>query len=163
MARRFVTAVMRHETNTFSPVPTPIADFGRIGPTDGPAIGAAAFDAYRSTNNPVAAYIDLAGEQGAELVFPIAANAHPSAPAPDAIIEMCADAICDAVRAGCDALFLNLHGAMVTQGCDDGEGALLRRIRAVAPDLPIAVALDFHTNLSAAIVDNATVIAGYRT
>ena len=52
---------------------------------------------------------------------------------------------------------------MVTQEHDDGEGDLLSRICAAAPGLPIAVALDFHTNLSAAIVDNATVIAGYRT
>lgn len=163
MTRRFVTAVMRHETNTFSPVPTPVRDFGRIGPTDGPARGDAALRVYRGTNNPVAAYIDLSAAEGAELVFPIAANAHPSAPAPGEIIDLCAEAICEAVARGCDALFLDLHGAMVTQDHDDGEGELLRRIRAVAPDLPIAVALDFHTNLSAAMVDNATVIAGYRT
>jgi microcystin degradation protein MlrC len=163
MTRRFVTAVMRHETNTFSPIPTPVADFGRIGPTDGPARGDEALRVYAKTNNPVAAYIDIAAEEGAELVFPIAANAHPSAPAPGEIIDLCSDAICDAVRKGCDALFLDLHGAMVTQEHDDGEGDLLSRVRAVAPDLPIAVALDFHTNLSAKIVDNATVIAGYRT
>ncbi|MEX2616557.1 MAG: M81 family metallopeptidase [Alphaproteobacteria bacterium] len=163
MTRRFVTALMRHETNTFSPVPTPVRDFGRIGPTDGPARGDEALRVYRGTNNPVAAYIDLAAAEGAELVFPIAANAHPSAPAPGEIVDICAEAICEAVAKGCDALFLDLHGAMVTQDHDDGEGALLRRIRAVAPDLPIAVALDFHTNLSAAMVDNATVIAGYRT
>ncbi len=163
MTRCFVTAVMRHETNTFSPIPTPVADFGRIGPTDGPARGDEALRVYANTNNPVAAYIDIAAEEGAELVFPIAANAHPSAPAPGEIIDLCADAICEAVQKGCDALFLDLHGAMVTQAHDDGEGDLLGRIRAIAPDLPIAVALDFHTNLSAAIVDNATVIAGYRT
>ena len=163
MARRFVTAVMRHETNTFSPIPTPVADFGRIGPTDGPARGDEAYRVYANTNNPVAAYIDIAREEGAELVFPIAANAHPSAPAPGKIIDLCAEAICEAVQKGCDALFLDLHGAMVTQDHDDGEGDLLKRIRAIAPDLPIAVALDFHTNLSADIVDNAMVIAGYRT
>ena len=163
MTRRFVTAVMRHETNTFSPIPTPVADFGRVGPTDGPARGDEAYRVYANTNNPVAAYIDIAKEESAELVFPIAANAHPSAPAPGAIIDLCAEAIIEAVQKGCDALFLDLHGAMVTQEHDDGEGDLLTRIRAAAPDLPIAVALDFHTNLSAAIVDNATVIAGYRT
>jgi microcystin degradation protein MlrC len=163
MAQRFVVAVMRHETNTFSPVPTPVADFGRIGPTDGPAFGDEALRVYRDTNNPVAAYIDLAEAANAEIVFPVAANAHPSAPAPDAIIDLCAERICDAVAAGCDALFLDLHGAMVTQGYDDGEGLLLRRIRETAPDLPIAVALDFHTNLTAEIVDNATIITGYRT
>jgi len=161
--KRFVTACMRHETNTFSPVPTPLADFGRVGPTDGPARGEEALRVYRDTNNPVAAYIDLAAEEGAELVFAIAANAHPSAPAADEVIDVCGDAILEAIAPGCDALFLDLHGAMVTEGYDDGEGALLGRVRAAAPDLPIAVALDYHTNLTAAMVDNATVIAGYRT
>jgi microcystin degradation protein MlrC len=51
------------------------------------------------------------------------------------------------VAAGCDAVLLDLHGAMVTQTYEDGEGELLRRIRAVAPSVPIGVALDMHTNL----------------
>lgn len=163
MSERWVAAVLRHETNTFSPIATPVKDFGRIGPTDGPARGEDTHRFYRGTNNPVAAYIDLAEEAGVELDFPIAGNAHPSAPAPDEILDLCSEAIIGSIEKGCDALFLDLHGAMVTQGFDDGEGELLRRIRAVAPDLPIAVALDYHTNLSAMIVDNATVICGYRT
>ena len=72
-----------------------------------------------------------------------------------------ADAICDAVRKVCDGVMLDLHGAMVTTAHDDGEGELLRRIRAIAPDMPIAVSLDFHTNLSAEMVSNATVITSY--
>jgi microcystin degradation protein MlrC len=52
---------------------------------------------------------------------------------------------------------------MVAEHLDDGEGELLRRIRAVAPRLPIAVGLDFHAHMTARMVDNATVIAGYRT
>ena len=64
---------------------------------------------------------------------------------------------------GCDGLFLDLHGGMVSEGYDDPEGELLRRVRAIAPGLPIAVAFDFHTNLSQTTVDNATVITGYRT
>ena len=39
----------------------------------------------------------------------------------------------------------------------------MRRIRAIAPDMPIAVSLDFHTNLSAEMASNATVITGYCT
>ena len=73
------------------------------------------------------------------------------------------DAIVGAVRNGCDAAFLALHGAMVAEHLDDGEGELLRRIRAVAPTLPIAVGLDFHAHMTARMVDNATVITGYRT
>ena len=162
-AKRFVAALLRHETNSFSPVPTPVADFGRVGPTAGPARGPEAVRVYRGTNNPLAAYIDIAEREGAELAVPIAANAHPSAPAPDAIIDLTADAILEALSHGADALFLDLHGAMVTQGFDDGEGELLRRLRASFPDLPIAVALDFHTNLSRDLATLPTVVAGYRT
>ena len=163
MAQRWVAAVLRHETNTFSPILTPIKDFGRVGPTDGPARGEDTWLYYRNTNNPVAAYIDLADEKGAELDFPFAGNAHPSAPAPDEILDLCAEAVIASIEKGCDALFLDLHGAMVTEGFDDGEGELLRRFRETAPGLPIAVALDYHTNLSAKIVENATIICGYRT
>jgi microcystin degradation protein MlrC len=129
----------------------------------GPVTGEAAVAAYRVTNSSVAAYIDLAEGAGAELTFAIAAQAVPSGPAEDTVLEQVAEAICDAVKAGCDALFLDLHGGMVTKGHDDPEGELLRRIRLVAPELPIAVAFDFHTNLSQVTVDNSTVITGYRT
>src|SRR3546814_8326855 len=73
------------------------------------------------------------------------------------------DRICDAVAKGCDAILLHLHGAMVTESLEDGEGALLARIRTLAPDTPIAVALDMHTNLYPALVDNADIVAGYQT
>ena len=161
--KRFVAALLRHETNTFSPVPTPVSAFGRIGSTDGPARGEEAVRVYRGTNNPLAAFIDIAEREGAALAVPIAANAHPSAPAPDDILDLVSEAIVEAVREGCDALFLDLHGAMATEGFDDGEGELLRRIRAEAPELPIAVALDFHTNLTRDLALLPTVLAGYRT
>ena len=45
----------------------------------------------------------------------------------------------------------------------DGEGELLNRIREIAPDVPIAVALDFHTQLTDAMISGASIITGYRT
>lgn len=159
---RFVIAVMRHETNTFSPLPTRWRDFGR-GMGDGPALGEAAIAAMAGTNNPVAAYLDVARERGAEIVFPVAANASPSGLVTDEAFEAIAGRIVDAVAAGCDAVLLDLHGAMVTESLDDGEGELLRRIRAVAPDVPLCVALDFHANMTAAMIDHADVVTGYRT
>ena len=161
--RRFVTAVVRHETNTFSPIPTPWEAFGRVSATSGPSYGDAALAAYRGTNTPVAAYIDLAAEESAALEFAIAANATPSAPAADTVLDRCAEAIGQAMARGCDALLLDLHGGMVTEGHADAEGELLKRLRAIAPDIPIAVAFDFHANVSQSTIDHATVITGYRT
>jgi microcystin degradation protein MlrC len=161
--KRFVTAVVKHETNTFSPIPTPLSNFGHHGSEPGPISGDLALRAYRGTNSAAAAYIDIADLEGAELVFPIAANATPGGCPEDSLINHAAEEIIGAVTAGCDALFLDLHGGMATPGYDDPEGEMLSRIRAVAPDLPIAVAFDFHTNLSQVTIDNATVITGYRT
>ena len=52
---------------------------------------------------------------------------------------------------------------MVVEDSYDGEGELLGRVRKATPHLPIAVALDFHTNLSEEMVKNTTVITAYRT
>ena len=96
-------------------------------------------------------------------MIPIAAAAWPSGQVDDAAFEHIAGRICDAVAMGCDGILLDLHGAMVTRSHDDGEGELLRRIRAIAADVPIGVALDMHTNLYDGFARDATVIAGYQT
>jgi microcystin degradation protein MlrC len=158
---RLLIAMMKHETNTFSPVPTPLARFGH-GP--GPLYGEAAVAAYKGTGSGLGAYLDLAAREGAEIVLPIAAGAPPSRPVDDDAFEHIAGVICNAVaKGGFDGIMLDLHGAMVTESREDGEGELLRRIRAIDPATPIAVSLDMHANLYDAIVDNATVVTGYRT
>ena len=158
---KIVIAQMKHETNTFSPVPTPLARFARGGGV--PAEEQEAYAAFKGTDSAIAAFFDLAEAAGAEMVIPVAATAWPSGPVEDAAFEHIAGRICDAVARGCDAILLDLHGAMVTRSFDDGEGELLARIRRIAPQTPIGVALDMHTNLSAAMVERATVIAGYHT
>jgi microcystin degradation protein MlrC len=160
MPRRYVLALVKHETNTFSPIATPLSSFGH---GEGPAYGRAAADRFRGTNTPLAAYLDLAARERAEVVTPVAAESWPSNTASRATFEALVRPIEDAVRAGCDAVFLDLHGAMVIDDCDDPEGEIARRVRRIAPDVPIAVTLDYHTNLSHELVDNATVIAGYKT
>jgi len=157
MARRkIVVAMMMHETNTFSPVPTPLASFR-------PLSGAQAIEEFRDTNTQLGGFLHVAQEANAEVIVPIAAGAHPSGYVEKAAYEDMAEAIVGAVRGGCDAIFLALHGAMVAEHLDDGEGELLRRIRAVAPRTPLALGLDFHSHMTASMVDNASVIAGYRT
>jgi microcystin degradation protein MlrC len=159
MPQKFVVAMMMHETNTFSPLPTPIESFGRFGDLSGPGAIAAA----EGTNTPLGGFVDFVRETGAEFVVPMAADANPSGLVTEAAFEEIAGAIVEAVSRGCDGVMLALHGAMVTERTDDGEGELLRRIRAVAPEVPIAVALDFHTQMTAAMARGATVITGYRT
>ncbi|MGY8937613.1 MAG: M81 family metallopeptidase [Alphaproteobacteria bacterium] len=158
---RVVIAMMKHETNTFSPVPTPIERFARGFPM--PPRGKDAYNAFKGTGSAMGAFIDIAEREGWDIVTPIAAQASPSAPVQDAAYKEITDAICDAVAEGCDAIMLDLHGAMVTETHEDGEGTLLARIREIAPDTPVAVGLDMHTNLYPAIVENVTTLAGFQT
>ena len=53
---------------------------------------------------------------------------------------------------------------MVTATTEDGEGELLERLRSiVGPDLPIAVTLDLHANVTRRMCALAQIIVSYRT
>ena len=92
---KLVIAQMKHETNTYSPVPTPLARFAVGG--GAPPEGDAARAAYAGTGSAIAAFIELADAAGAEVAIPIAASAWPSGPVEDAAFEHIAGRICDAV------------------------------------------------------------------
>ena len=63
-----------------------------------------------------------------------------------------------------DAIYLDLHGAMVTEDFEDGEGELLRRIRAcVGSKMPIAISLDYHANVTPEMTGYVDAISGYLT
>ena len=97
---RFVIGMMKHETNTFSPVPTPLASFGK----QGPLFGIDAYNAYKGTNTPMGAYIDIALGEGADVVTPVAAQAWPSGVVDGEAYESIVGVILEEVRRGCDAL-----------------------------------------------------------
>ncbi|HKH68471.1 MAG TPA: M81 family metallopeptidase, partial [Reyranella sp.] len=74
MAQKFVVAMMMHETNTFSPLPTPIESFSRAGALSGPS----SIKEAEGTNTSLGGFIEVARRAGAEFTVPMAASAHPS-------------------------------------------------------------------------------------
>ncbi|MGX4677324.1 M81 family metallopeptidase [SAR92 clade bacterium H246] len=63
-----------------------------------------------------------------------------------------------------DAVFLQLHGAMLAHGYDDCEGDLLRLIREViGAEVPIAIELDPHCHISQGMMEDASLIVLYKT
>ena len=122
-----------------------------------------ALDLYGDADMAFAGLLDIARSYDVEYVVPITAYSEPSGIVDDDAFNFICKKICNAVKNGCDAVLLDLHGAMVTESYDDGEGELLRRIRKTAPMIPIAVALDFHANVTSTMIENCNVIDGYRT
>jgi len=160
---RLLMAMMMHETNTFSPVPTDLQRFA-LGLGQLPPEGQAAIQAYRHTGTATGAFIDLAESAGADFELAIAAHAAPSGPVQDEAFDAMTQTIVEAVaKGGWDGILLDLHGAMVTASFEDGEGELLRRIRAVDARTPIGIAYDMHANVYADMVELAQVVAGYQT
>ena len=63
-----------------------------------------------------------------------------------------------------DAVYLDLHGAMVTEDFEDGEGEVLRRVRAaVGGKVPVAISLDYHANVTPEMVAQSDALIAYRT
>jgi len=159
---RLLLATMSHETNTFSPVPTKLARFCRDGTTL--LTGQAAIDFYRDTRTCMGGYLEIAAGAGAEVVVPVTASAPPSGRVDAEAYELFCKLITDEVaRGGFDGIMLDLHGAMAAEGFDDGEGELLRRIRAIDAKTPLCVAYDMHANVFDNMVRTADIVSGYHT
>jgi microcystin degradation protein MlrC len=63
-----------------------------------------------------------------------------------------------------DAAYLDLHGAMVSEDFEDGEGEVLRRVRAaLGPGAPLIVSLDYHANVTPQMVELTDAMIAYRT
>ena len=157
MPRTIVIARLNHETNTFSPVPTPLAAFA-------PLWGEAAYRDQKGARTAMGAYLDIVdGLPDCVVVTPVVAMANPSGTVDADAFAAASKAILVAVAAGCDAIMLDLHGAMVSEEAEDGEGILLERIRRIAPDVPLCVALDLHGNVTQKIIEHSDIIVGFKT
>lgn len=163
---RIAVGGFMHETNTFVPRPTPWEDFVRAGPwptvTEGPEV----LTVFRGINLAIAHFIEQAERAGHELVPLAWAAAQPAGRVTDEAFERMSDKLVRGVEAAKpEAIFLELHGAMVTERHDDGERELLRRIRATeaGASVPILVSLDLHANVSRGMVELADFVSSYRT
>jgi microcystin degradation protein MlrC len=154
-----------HETNTFVARPNPWGDFTEGGPWPVMTAGEAVFPTFEGLNLGISHFIARAQERGHE-IRPLAWScAMPGGRVTDDAFERMCALLIDPLRgADVDAVYLELHGAMVTQSHDDGEGEILRRVREViGPDMPILVSLDLHANVSPEFIARADFVTSYRT
>ncbi|HAP27107.1 MAG TPA: microcystin degradation protein MlrC, partial [Achromobacter sp.] len=159
-----LVAGFQHETNTFAPSKAGYDNFVR-GEGFPAMVRGADVLALREVNIPAGGFINAVEAEGHTVQTVIWAGASPSAHVTRDAYERIAGEILDAVRAGgFDAVYLDLHGAMVTEHLDDGEGELLARVRAiVGPDVPVVASLDLHANVTAQMLQSADGLVAFRT
>ncbi|MEP9398192.1 M81 family metallopeptidase [Mesorhizobium sp. KR2-14] len=158
-----LTAAFVHESNTFKKGETTLQDF-REGVLD---IGQAAVERFGDVNDELAGFLDAGREAGWRVTHAVSAHATPGARVSREAFDHIAGIICEAARthrATLDGVALSLHGSMVPTFCEDGEGELLARLRAILGDaLPIAVTLDLHAMVTPAMVEQAQIFVSYKT
>ncbi|WP_116521598.1 M81 family metallopeptidase [Achromobacter insuavis] len=159
-----LVAGFQHETNTFAPSKAAYENFVR-GEGFPAMVRGDDMLALREVNIPAGGFINAALAQGHTVRTVIWAGASPSAHVTRDAYERIAGEIVDAARAGgFDAIYLDLHGAMVAEHLDDGEGELLARVRAlVGSGLPVVGSLDLHANVTAQMLREADALAAFRT
>jgi microcystin degradation protein MlrC len=155
-----------HETNTFGPSRATYADFVAGGGAGRMAEGAEIPARLGGVNAAAAGALEVAGEEGWEAVPTLWCATSPSAHVTEDAFERIAARLLELIAAAgpLDGVFLDLHGAMVTEHLDDGEGELLRRLReVVGPEVPVVATLDLHANVTPAMVAHADLLESYRT
>jgi microcystin degradation protein MlrC len=144
---RIAIGGFQHETNTFAPSKATFEDFARGGAWPGLTRGPALIEAVAGINLPIT-------------------QATPSAEVTEEAYERIAGQILEDLAGlrHCDAVYLDLHGAMVAEHLEDGEGELLARVRRViGPEPPLVASLDLHANVTAAMVELSDALAVFRT
>jgi len=163
MSFHVLTASFVHESNTFKKGETTLQDF-RDDVLD---IGQAAINRFGDVNDELAGFLDAGREAGWRVTHTVSAHAMPGARVSREAFEHVAGIICEAARQHrptLDGVALSLHGSMVPVFCEDGEGELLARLRAIlGPGLPIAVTLDLHAMVTPAMVERAQIFVSYKT
>lgn len=145
---RLAVGGIAHETNTFSPLRTGLAEF---------VVARGADVLERGIVAPVA---------GVEWVPTLCAWATPHGlvlrEAYEALRSELLSRLSEAMPV--DGVLLALHGAMEVEGIGDGESDLTQAVRElVGPSVPIAASLDLHANIAPAFAQAASVITAQRT
>jgi len=163
---RIAIGGFQHETNTFAPSKADYAAFEAGGGWPGVQSGAGIFSAVEGTNIPAAGAIQALRAADHDLVGTVWAAASPSAHVTREAFERIAGDMVNQLHAigRVDGVYLDLHGAMVSEDHDDGEGELLARVRAaVGPRVPIVASLDLHANVTQRMFENVDAMVAYRT
>ena len=164
---RIAIAGILHETSTCVDSPTSMEQFEF---DRGVIRGADVLERFRGTNVCTGGFIEGAERFGFQLVPLLRASAFPNGLIVredyESLKQEALNRLEQAERDGgpVDGVLLDLHGAMVIDGIDDGDGDVIEAFRNyLGPDRPIVVTQDLHGNHTRARVAAADALVGFDT
>ncbi|MEZ0387939.1 MAG: M81 family metallopeptidase [Verrucomicrobium sp.] len=160
MRPRVLIAGLFHETHTFVDESTRLEDFSTL---QGAEMLACTGDA-----SPLGGVLETAERLGWQVIPAIDMRASPGGMVPDAVVEFWWQAFqavaVPALEAGLEAVYVVLHGAMVSPSFEDVEGELLTRLRLLpgASALPVFGVFDLHANFTPRMAEHSNCLVAYR-
>ena len=165
MARIAIAGIV-HETNTFAPMITTFQDFAGDAPDMPKLHNTAVMRALKGShaNISTAGFLDVMDDKHDVVPLMIATAQPASTVTKDAFDRLTAQ-IQQLLKenAPFDAVYLELHGAMVTEEYEDAETEILRRVRQVVGNIPVVVTFDLHGNIPEVCIQEFDAAVGYRT
>src|SRR6202165_598552 len=157
---KILLAALAHETQCFIPE---ITGADRFRTLRGDEVRGCVGD-----GSTIDGFLEVARRQGWTVIPTVAASAMSSGRVADAVFEAFwreVEAVArPAIAEGIDAIYLVLHGAMVTETIEDPEGELIERLRALlgATALPIFGVFDLHGTFTVRMAELADCLVSYR-
>lgn len=151
------------ETDTFNPVPTTLTNFKNMALLEGSAILSRV-----DPNGPIAGFLEAIRVSGEDVeVIPIL---RADAQSGGRLSWQTLNELCRIIQSGLsaeekyDGLMVFLHGAACAESVDDVEGEILSMIREkVGNDIPIALMLDHHANITIKMIHSTNLLMAFRT
>ncbi len=164
---RIALGGVSHETSTFISTPTTLSDFEQgLGLFRGQEV----IEHFRGTNMCTGGFLDGAAKHGFEAVPLLWTFAYPSGLIERRTYETLKDEFLQRLKTAeseggpVDGVLLDLHGAMVVEGIEDGDGDFIESVRlAFGPDRPIVMTQDLHGNHTHRRANAADAIIGFDT
>lgn len=159
---RVAVAGFQHETNTFAPFPTTLELFQTGGSWPALTRGEALYDTMKGLNIPLSGFMAACTHDMIPILW---CGAEPGGYVePDAFETIVGEIVQTINDTKPDAVYLDLHGAMVTRAHDDAEAEIIARVRdVIGTDIPFVVSFDLHGNLSKPVSDLTDGVTLYRT
>lgn len=161
MKKKLAVARLWYEGNSFSPVITTLDAFQAREWAEGDAVR----KVYQHTATEIGAVLDFADTHDDwEISFLRCTAAPPGGPVANAAFAIIRkDILTGLQKQPWDAVYLSLHGAMITEDSPTPELELLRDVRGIIGKTPLAVTFDLHANIGQPMIDLVDIAIGYKT
>lgn len=160
----FVSGIF-HETHTFLHEKTELAHFKKLSLYHGQEI----LDHNQDNGSPMDGFLSYARDKQWRVIPGIQLAAMPSGTVKEEVIAYFREHFfsrLEEVFNSIDAIYLVLHGAMVSENTPDVEGCLLEELhhflQRKGRHIPVVAVLDLHANVSQKMMDYSTCMYAYR-